>query len=103
MVLTVLFLFYLLLLYINPTASIVSKKAAENINALVLDTKFGKAAFMQTMEEGRELAQNMVLKFRFFNEFEFGKIGTGPIWGQFHRGVQQKILLRKCICLAKQS
>ncbi|XP_038048431.1 thymidine phosphorylase-like [Patiria miniata] len=42
------------------TASIVSKKAAENVNFLVLDVKVGKAAFMQTIAEGRQLAQSMV-------------------------------------------
>lgn len=42
------------------TASILSKKAAEGIQSLVLDVKFGRAAFMQHSEEARKLAQSMV-------------------------------------------
>jgi pyrimidine-nucleoside phosphorylase len=41
-------------------ASILSKKLAEGLNALVLDVKFGVAAFMQTREKARELAQTLV-------------------------------------------
>lgn len=40
-------------------ASILSKKLAENLHALILDVKFGSAAFMQTREQARELAQAM--------------------------------------------
>ncbi len=43
------------------TASIVSKKAAEGLQALVLDVKVGKAAFMKSMDEARELATSMVV------------------------------------------
>lgn len=42
------------------TSSILSKKLAEGIGALVLDVKFGNAAFMRTPQEARELAATMV-------------------------------------------
>jgi pyrimidine-nucleoside phosphorylase len=41
-------------------ASILSKKLAENLDALVLDVKFGSAAFMQNKADARKLAQAMV-------------------------------------------
>ena len=41
-------------------ASILSKKLAESLDALVLDVKFGVAAFMPTLDKARELAQAMV-------------------------------------------
>jgi pyrimidine-nucleoside phosphorylase len=41
-------------------ASILSKKLAESLSALVLDVKFGAAAFMSTREKARELAQTLV-------------------------------------------
>ena len=41
-------------------ASILSKKLAEGLQALVLDVKFGVAAFMQTQEKARELAETLV-------------------------------------------
>ncbi|MBI3851241.1 MAG: thymidine phosphorylase [Verrucomicrobia bacterium] len=41
-------------------SSILSKKLAESLDALVLDVKFGSAAFMQTKAQARELAQAMV-------------------------------------------
>ena len=41
-------------------SSILSKKLAENLNALVLDVKFGAAAFMETKKRARELAKAMV-------------------------------------------
>ncbi len=42
------------------TASIMSKKLAENLDALVLDVKFGSGAFMKTMDEARMLARSLV-------------------------------------------
>src|SRR5208337_4649040 len=42
------------------TASILSKKLAESLDALVLDVKFGRAAFMQTKADARKLGQAMV-------------------------------------------
>src|SRR5271154_5603523 len=42
------------------TASILSKKLAEGLDALILDVKFGCAAFMQTKTDARKLAKAMV-------------------------------------------
>ncbi len=42
------------------TASILSKKLAEGLDALIMDVKFGTAAFMQTEVQARELAQSIV-------------------------------------------
>lgn len=41
-------------------SSILSKKLAENLDALVLDVKFGAAAFMQSKADARKLARAMV-------------------------------------------
>jgi len=41
-------------------ASILSKKMAESLDALILDVKFGCAAFMQTKTDARKLAKAMV-------------------------------------------
>ena len=42
------------------TASILSKKFAEGVDALVLDVKTGSGAFMKGLDESLTLAQNMV-------------------------------------------
>ncbi len=42
------------------TASILSKKMAEDLDGLVLDLKVGKGAFMPTMEAARQLADQML-------------------------------------------
>ncbi len=41
-------------------SSIMSKKLAEGINALVLDVKVGSGAFMKTPEDARRLARTMI-------------------------------------------
>uniref|UniRef100_A0A665TH05 Thymidine phosphorylase n=2 Tax=Echeneis naucrates TaxID=173247 RepID=A0A665TH05_ECHNA len=42
------------------TGSIISKKGAESLDALVLDVKFGRAALYKDKESAKELAQSMV-------------------------------------------
>lgn len=42
------------------TASIMSKKLAESLDALVLDVKFGSGAFMKTYQQARQLAESLV-------------------------------------------
>lgn len=42
------------------TASILSKKLAEGLNSLVIDTKSGVGAFMKTIDESRALARSLV-------------------------------------------
>ena len=41
------------------TASILSKKLAANLDALVMDVKYGDAAFMKTFQDARELASRL--------------------------------------------
>jgi pyrimidine-nucleoside phosphorylase len=42
------------------TASILSKKLAEGISALVMDVKCGRGAFMKTLPKARQLAESLV-------------------------------------------
>ncbi|XP_038161109.1 thymidine phosphorylase [Cyprinodon tularosa] len=42
------------------TASIISKKGAESLSALVLDVKFGRAALYQDLQGARQLAQHLM-------------------------------------------
>jgi len=42
------------------TASIMSKKLAESLDALVLDVKFGSGAFMKSQDDARALARSLV-------------------------------------------
>jgi len=42
------------------TASILSKKLAEGLDALVMDVKFGSGAFMQDIDSARQLASSIV-------------------------------------------
>lgn len=42
------------------TASIMSKKLAENLAALVLDIKWGTGAFMKSLDDARSLARSLV-------------------------------------------
>jgi thymidine phosphorylase len=42
------------------TASILSKKLAESLDALVLDVKWGSGAFMQSLDSARKLARALV-------------------------------------------
>lgn len=43
--------------------SIISKKGAESLHALVLDVKFGRAALYKDMDSAKELAQLLVKTF----------------------------------------
>jgi pyrimidine-nucleoside phosphorylase len=50
------------------TASIMSKKLAEDIDGLILDVKVGSGAFMKSLEEAEELAQNLARVGGLFNK-----------------------------------
>ena len=49
-------IFYVL----SPTASIVSKKAAEGLQALILDVKYGSGAFQRDAEHAADMARMLV-------------------------------------------
>jgi thymidine phosphorylase len=51
----------LLFFIASIVASIISKKAAERVDALVLDVKCGNASFNKTEEVARELAQMILV------------------------------------------
>lgn len=42
------------------SGSIISKKGAESLTALVLDVKFGRAALYKDLDSAKELAQSLV-------------------------------------------
>lgn len=48
------------LTFVFCTGSIISKKGAEGLNALVLDVKFGRAALYKDLDSARHLAQSLV-------------------------------------------
>ena len=48
-------------------ASILSKKYAEGINALVMDVKFGSGAFMENYDDAKKLAQSLVKTAKLLN------------------------------------
>jgi len=50
----------LIILSIFCTGSIISKKGAEGLSALVLDVKFGRAALYKDLDSARKLAQSLV-------------------------------------------
>ncbi len=42
------------------TSSIISKKAAEGLHALVLDVKFGRGSYQPTLEYAEKMARSLV-------------------------------------------
>ena len=58
------------------TGSVMSKKAAESLNALSLEVTYGKAALIKTRDEAQRLAWLMVSSFRHYQ----GR-GVSITWG----------------------
>lgn len=50
------------------TGSIISKKGAEGLSALVLDVKFGRAALYKDLDSARNLAQLLVRELLLFRQ-----------------------------------
>lgn len=46
--------------FVTYIGSIISKKAAETLGALILDVKVGKGAVMKSSQEAEDLARNLV-------------------------------------------
>lgn len=57
----------------SPPGSIISKKGAESLSALVLDVKFGHAALFKDLDSAKELAQLMVSNFNDSKTHEWKK------------------------------
>lgn len=72
--------------------SIISKKAAENPRALILDVKVGKGAVMKKMEDAKKLAVDLVsIHPKDFNS-QYSTLGTFSISGKSQQwaGYQNK-------------